>query len=318
MAHEVETMAFAGELPWHGLGNRVNPNTSIEDMLVASGLNWQVDKLPLYRKIGEEFRVIKDRYALTRSRDNRVLTITGKQWFPVQNAEALEFFRQYSFAGGAQLETAGSLRGGKIVWGLANLGHDFYVGKGDKVKGYLLFMVPHQVGKATTIRLVRTRVVCANTMAMAMGEKTAIEYRQDHMKKFDSEAAKKAIALSHEKLTEAEKTDKKLLKLKLSHSDTVQLLANHFQPAEEKEDKAWWNKLLLPINQNKQLTQVLNSVESAPGAMPGTGWGVLNGVTHWADHVVGRSKDTRLMRSWIGDNAKLKLAVERDLLQMAA
>jgi hypothetical protein len=68
----------------------------------------------------------------------------------------------------------------------------------------------------------------------------------------------------------------------------------------------------------RQLHEVLLSNEQAPGALPGTGWGILNAVTYWADHVAGRDKAARLNKSWFGSNGDVKLAVERGLLEMAS
>ena len=47
MAHMVETMAYAGEVPWHGLGVQVEENLTPQEMLEVAGLNWQVEKQQL-------------------------------------------------------------------------------------------------------------------------------------------------------------------------------------------------------------------------------------------------------------------------------
>ena len=141
MSHEIETMAYANAVPWHGLGNQVDPNTSVDEMLVAAGLNWNVIQKPMYFEWEGE-AVHGGRSALVRETDGKVLTVTGPDWVPLQNRDALEFFREYTEAGGAKLETAGSLRGGKIIWGLASIQQGFQVNNDDQLKGYILLTSP--------------------------------------------------------------------------------------------------------------------------------------------------------------------------------
>lgn len=322
MAHKVETMAFANEVPWHGLGNRVDPTVSVDEMLVAAGLNWEVEQHECYAEIGGQ-KVAVGRQALVRSTDNRVLTITGDAWKPLQNRDALEFFREYTEAGGAKLETAGSLREGKVVWGLASIQKGFSLQGRDQVNGYLLLVSPHEVGKAIQVRHTAVRVVCANTMAMAERSGT-VEYKQNHLKEFDIEAAKAAVALGAEAIAKLEMEARALQKLKMSEYDTVRVLADYFMPASgddaatEKAREDYVKTLVNePSNQSKVLKELLLSVNKAPGATPGNGWGVLNGVTHWADHVAGRTNDARLYRSWFGHTGQAKTTVKRTLLEMA-
>lgn len=319
MSHEVETMAFANQVPWHGLGNRVDASVSVDEMLVAAGLDWDVKLHPMFAHLDlggnahQSIRV-KNKSALVRSNDNKVLTTASDNWKPIQNREMLEFFKEYAFAGGATLETAGSLRDGKLVWGLANLGHGFTTNNGaDAVKGYLLFASPHEVGKATTVRVTGTRVVCANTMAIAMRGHSNGYYSQSHLKDFNFDLARETVGLAHEAMVDMEKNAKVLEALELSDRDTVAILGKHFQPDVEIADL-----IANPDMRSQAMHEVLVSLEQAPGAVPGNAWGVLNAVTFWSDHVAGRSADARLNKAWFGTNAKLKLAVERDLLEMAA
>lgn len=320
MAHEVETMAYANQVPWHGLGANVSPDSTVEEMLETAGLNWQLERKPLFADMGDEEDPIevKGKAAWVRNTDRKVMAIAGKEWRPLQPAETLGFMRNYVMAGAAKLETAGSLRGGKIVWSLARLNHDFEVRPGDRVNGYVLITSPNEVGRAITVRTTTVRVVCANTMAMA--ERGAAQYTQNHLAEFNVEAAKEAIGKAHEQLFQAERNARILDKLKLSASDAVtKVLVPVFFP-EIAEDEELLNAIHLTENQPKKLQQILSSVESAPGnkEISGTGWAVMNGVTHWADHVYGHNAATRMMRSWNGDNAKHKIEVEERLLQLAA
>ena len=316
MSHEVETMAYANEVPWHGLGARVDGNISVDEMLKASGLDWEVKLLPTFASDPSELgRVIElPRKALVRSTDNRVLTVAGNGWKPLQNSDMLGFMRRYVEAGGATLETAGSLRGGKTVWALARLGHSFDVKPGDKVNGYLLITSPHEVGRAITCRTTTVRVVCANTMAMAERE-GVINYTQNHLTEFDADSAHAVIQSAHENLALAEKRARTLDQLKISVEDAVRKVLLPAIGAEElAEEVDIMGSDLMP----KKIQQILDSLYNAPGAEVGTGWGVLNSVTHWADHVAGQNNATRMQRAWLGDNSKLKTDVEERLLELAA
>lgn len=320
MSHEIESIAYANAVPWHGLGANVNPESSIDEMLEAAGLNWQLESKPMFADMGddEDPLEIEGKAAWVRNTDRKVMAVAGKQWRPLQPADTLGFMRDYVEAGAATLETAGSLREGKIVWGLARLKHDFEVRPGDRVNGYLLITSPNEVGRAITVRTTTVRVVCANTMAMA--ERGAAQYRQNHLTDFDVAAAKEAVGHAHEQLAQAERNARILDSLKLSPSDAVtKVLAPVFFP-EIAEDDELLAAIQLPENQPKKLQQILASVEDAPGnkEIAGTGWAIMNGVTHWADHVYGHNAATRMMRSWNGDNANHKLEVERRLLELAA
>lgn len=341
MSHEVESMAWAHEVPWHGLGNRVEGSVSIDEMLKAAGLDWEVRQESCWVEI-EGQKVNVGRKALYRSSDKKILTVTGDNWKPVQNREVLEFFREYTETGGATLETAGSLRGGQIIWGLARvLNSSFTISGNDHVKGYILMVSPHILGKASTVRKTAVRVVCANTLAAAGGvDGKNAEYRQSHIKPFDIRAARETVQEVFEQMAQLKLEAEALQSLKLSEYDTVRVLADFFQPEEEPKkmnaktdalsdkEKARLAFLSLkseervkalindPALQNSAMQGVLWAVAKAPGAVAGNGWGVLNGVTYWADHMAGRESDARLFNSWLGNTGAQKQAVKEKLLQM--
>ena len=325
MAHEVETMAYANQVPWHGLGARVDGDIGIDDMLFAAGLDWELKRIPLQTCAGDDIPedmqnlFIHERAAWIRNTDKKVMAIAGPSWRPLQPRDTIDFMRDYVESGNATLETAGSLRDGKVVWGLARLKHDFEVRRGDRVNGYLLITSPNEVGKAISIRTTTVRVVCANTMAMAHGSSTA-DYTQNHVSDWNEAAAKEAVGNAHEQLLQAERNAKTLAKLKISASDAVvKALVPVFYPALDMEDKEVVAQVQMPETMPLKIQQILESVENSPGSdkSRGTGWNVLNGVTHWADHSYGRNAATRMHRAWMGDNSRHKLAVEKKLLELA-
>jgi len=315
--HEVETMAWAHQVPWHGLGNQVEGHVTCEDMLVAAGLDWTVEEVPCFININGK-QVPVDRKALVRSTDKRILTVTGMGWRPFQNKDAMNFFREYTKAGGCTLETAGSLRGGKVVWALARVSAGFSLQGRDHVKAYMLLVSPHEVGKSITFRTTSVRVVCANTLAMAGGVKGRnAEYRQNHTYNFDTAAAKASVQMVKNEIARMELDAMALQQLKMSQYDTVRVLAEFFQPALPNGTQHNVEELINePDARSSKLQKVLWATEKAPGATPGNGWGVLNGVTYWADHMAGNSRDSRLFNSWLGEAGKKKDQVKDKLMEM--
>jgi hypothetical protein len=83
-------------------------------------------------------------------------------------------------------------------------------------------------------------------------------------------------------------------------------------------DKPVFADIMNPDVMPDKISAIVNSIQTAPGAINGNGWGVLNGVTHWADHVAGRDNASRMFRSWMGDYSNLKLETEKKLLELAA
>ena len=98
MAHLVETMAYAGEEPWHGLGVKVPSDLSPDQMLIKAGLDWSVTKNPAFVEIADK-RIATGWNALTRSSDDSILDIVSNDWNPVQNHDAFKFFNEYCVAG---------------------------------------------------------------------------------------------------------------------------------------------------------------------------------------------------------------------------
>ena len=107
MAHQIETMAYAGEVPWHGLGVPVSNDLSPTMMMEKAGLNWQVREVDNFIEFDGE-RKFTGQKSLVRETDGKILTTVGENWNPVQNSEAFEFFSEYVLAGDMEMHTAGS------------------------------------------------------------------------------------------------------------------------------------------------------------------------------------------------------------------
>jgi len=320
MPDAVETMAYTNEVPWHGLGTYVAEAPSVPDMLKLAELDWQVEKKPIYFQsddtLSDSYTDIERFYALVRDKDNKVFDIAGEVYTPCQNEEAFEFFTEFVEDGKATMETAGSLRGGKYVWGLANLDVGFKLPGQDQVNGYLLVVCPHEVGKSLIFKCTGVRVVCNNTLTLALRE-GGNEFRMPHRSKFDEAAivrAKDALGIARDTIGELEKNARTLKAMKLSDNDFItKILAPIYQPQVEIAE------LITDFDANAtpRMKTIMDAHKNAPGADPGNGWGALNAVTYFADHIASRTVDKRLTNAWLGKTGNQKLKVLSELLEMA-
>jgi phage/plasmid-like protein (TIGR03299 family) len=165
MAHEVESMFYTREAPWHGLGERVDEALNSSEALKLAGLDWKVIQRPVFTDDDVEIAGYK---ANVRSRDGKVLGIVSDRYKVVQNNEAFQF-TDALIGNGVRYETAGSLQGGKRVWMLAHL-PDTYKICGDEVKSYILFSNSHDGSGAIRVAVTPIRVVCQNTLNLALSD----------------------------------------------------------------------------------------------------------------------------------------------------
>lgn len=312
MAHQIETMAYTNEQPWHGLGFRVADAPNVDEMLRLAKLDWRVERREMQLMNGAP---VKGFAALVRDSDEALLDVVGPQYQPAQNKEVFEFFREFVNEGKATMETAGSLRGGRMVWGLANLKAGFKMPGDDKVNGYLLAASPHEQGKSLVFKFTTVRVVCNNTLSLALSRKSKNEHRVSHRREFDLtsvQAAKEALGIAREQMGEFEVNARKLQKLNLSRADVIRILAPVYQP------KAKAEELISDFSKaTPKMQRVMDILDNAPGAQPDNAWGVLNAVTYYSDHVASRTADKRLTNAWFGKTANVKEAVLDKLLEMA-
>jgi phage/plasmid-like protein (TIGR03299 family) len=304
MAHMIETMAYAGETPWHGLGVKVPADLSPRQMMEKAGLDWTVDKYASFVEVdGKRIRTGVD--ALVRSSDNRVLTNVGEDWNPVQNSEAFAFFAEYCAAGDMEMHTAGSLKNGEIVWVLAKVNESFDVVDNDRVDSFLLFSNPHQYGKTINVRFTPIRVVCNNTLTLSLNAGSKNEVRLNHRREFNPELVKEQLGIAHEKFAMYRDVAKFLSSKRATRDNLVQYFNNVFPLAEGRRTAV---KTVDDLSRTAK--SAFEYLETQPGAeyARGTWWQAVNTVTYMTDHVLGRSADTRLQSAWFGANQVKKVS----------
>lgn len=302
MAHEIEfvngkaQMAYAGDVPWHGLGTKVPEDLTPTQMLEAAGLDWQVEKIPAYAEIGGKKTEI-NRSALIRTSDNKILDIVSDDWKPVQNQEAFDFFNDFIAAGDMDMHTAGSLKGGTIVWALAKVKESFEIFGGDQIDSYLLFSNFHKYGFSTDVRLTPIRVVCNNTLSLSLSSAVEKMARISHRQEFKAENVKEMLGIAKEKLDSYKEMAQYLGSKKYKEESLVEYFERVFPLGGTSERE-----------RSRNAERALTVVQNQPGVefAEGSWWSAYNAVTYMTDHELGRNQDSRLTSAWYGPNKGLK------------
>jgi phage/plasmid-like protein (TIGR03299 family) len=311
MAHMVETMAYAGEVPWHGLGVPVSNDLTPVQMMEKAGLDWKVQEVESFIEFDGK-RMPTGQKSLIREIDGKILTNVGENWNPVQNETAFEFFSEFVLSGNMEMHTAGSLKGGQMVWALAKVSESFDLFGGDEVESYLLFSNPHQYGKAIDVRFTPIRVVCNNTLTLSLDQNAQRSVKVGHRTEFDADMVKESLGIAHEKLATYKEMAEFLGKKRYSADALIEYYNTVFPRTADKRVQGQ----ALSIDTLSRNAKLAHDVlETQPGAefAEGSWWQAFNSVTYITDHVQGRNADNRLYSSWFGGNQVRK----RDALKTA-
>jgi phage/plasmid-like protein (TIGR03299 family) len=302
-------MAYVGETPWHGLGTAVPPDLTPEQMLDAAGLNWEVEKIKAYAKVGGK-SIDVGRSALVRKSDNKILDIVSNDWNPVQNTEAFEFFNDFIAEGDMEMHTAGSLADGQIVWALAKVKDGFDLFGGDEVESYLHFTNFHKYGFSTDVRFTPIRVVCNNTLTLSLNTKVERFVKISHRREFNGDNVKLMLGIAQEKLAKYKEMASFLGTKRYTNENMVDYFKRVFPVSGGPDAKK-------ELSKNAKVA--LSVVDTQPGAdfARGSFWQLFNTVTYTADHLMGRTQDSRLTSAWYGNGRNMKTKALETAIEMA-
>jgi len=311
MAHQVETMAYAGSVPWHGLGVPVSNDLSPTMMMEKAGLDWKVREVESFVEFDGR-KIPTGHKSLVRETDGKILTNVGPNWNPVQNEEAFNFFGEYVVSGDMEMHTAGSLRGGQMVWALAKVKESFDLFGGDQVDSYLLFSNPHQYGRSIDIRFTPIRVVCNNTLSLSLDMQADKSVKVGHRSEFDADKVKEALGIASEKLNSYKEMAQFLGKRRYTGEALIEYFNTVFPRS---SDKRVQDKALTVDTLSRNAKLCYDVMDEQPGAdyAAGTWWQAFNAVTFSTDHLHGNDGEKRLYSSWYGWNQQRK----RDALKTA-
>lgn len=290
LAEDVESMGQVEHdcltgTPWEKIGNKIPAGSSVEELLAAADLNWEVIKAPTVIEVEmpyndyEKARVSEPHrfeaqmnegsntvtvrvpnpksYGLVRSSDMHILSpYMGDRYKPVQNSDAFEVFQEFVNIGGMTMETAGSLCSGEHVWGLANMGKGFELANGETIKGYFLLLQSHSYGHALKAMFTPVRYPGGHTLVQhinlkGVGGKST--YTMSHARYFNDERIqeiKELLGIAEKALEEFQQTASFLANTKFDENKGVHYLVSTFNP-----------ELIVKRNlDNKNLPHTLNEL----------------------------------------------------------
>lgn len=300
------SMFYINEVPWHGLGIKLNKPATAQEAITAANLEWQVIKLPL--SAGSKHIPVPDKFAIVRKtgslvqKTDPVLGVVGKDYTPLQNRDAFKFFDPIVGQNAAIYHTAGALGNGERVWILAKLpGHIRVVGD-DISEKYLLLSNSHDGKSSVQIKFTPVRVVCQNTLTMALndGQAFRVVHHADIHEKL--EQAHKMLGLIHDQFDSMEQTFQQMSRVKMNSNRLTEYLATVYPDSQEP------NKMEL-VQRDRNWSEYFfdqGRGNRLPG-VAGTLWAAFNGVTEWLDHRKSRQNENqRLASSWFGGSYQTK------------
>jgi len=292
---------------------------SLEEALVAAGLDWKVTTEPLFSAAQEEVDALLTR----RSSDNSILGVVGPNYTPLQNTEAFEFFRPFLDEKAAAIETAGSLRHGKRVWILAKINRDPMVIKGnDVVDKYVLLSNSHDGTLAVRVGFTPIRVVCNNTLSMSLTSKASQLIRVKHTKNVvqNLENIQEIMNMADAEFQATAEQYRFLTSKEINHKDLEKYVKIVFNTTAKLAEV---NGDLSSLSNKRILESVIPLFEKGRGndmkEIRGTYWAAYNAVNEYLQYERGEENSTRMDSMWFGDSAaKNKKALDTALILAAA
>jgi phage/plasmid-like protein (TIGR03299 family) len=296
MAHELETQngvaSFASfrEPAWHGLGTVFTEEKTTSEMLAAANLsNWNVRledvNIPTHLSSDKSYQYVV-RTNPTDNTQTDVLGVVGERYHVLQN-EDLFSFGDNILDGGGRWETAGAIRGGRVVFGSLALERETVLdpnGVADKVKTYLLINTSHDGSIAIQASITPVRVVCANTLNLALGQtrkkngiKQSFKIRHTQTANGKVQIARETLGLANSYMDAFDKMAHAMIQQEVTAIDFNKIILAAY-PKPEKDSKGaikkWENKV-----------DTINDIYTGEfnGMIAGNAWGAFNALTERLD-----------------------------------
>lgn len=320
MAHELHidaatgkaSMFYVEQVPWHGLGWKLDKVATSAEAIKAANLDWNVNKYPLHVVSGRVSQPVPNRFAIVRQdqwgrKDCPVLGIVGGDYTPIQNREAFAFFDGIVGQGAAIYHTAGALGYGERVWILAKLPSQIIVTKEDVADKYLLLANSHDGSSAVQVKFTPIRVVCQNTLTMALSSGPRVRVAHTKQVRQRLQEAARLLGIINAQFDSIGETFQRMTRLLVNKNRLAEYLLavfpdpkpetstddpSHQNALKRVADTRLWAEYFFDQGKGNRLVGVAGSL-----------WAAYNGVTEYIDHrsTPNLTADGRLDSLWFGD-----------------
>jgi phage/plasmid-like protein (TIGR03299 family) len=343
MAHELlfaengkASMMYVNEVPWHGLGHKLTSPPTAEEAIRAAGLNWRVAKTPLfYHESIAVTGIVPGHFAVVPAggwdkEPRPVFGVVTDQYKLLQNSEAFSFFDPLIENKKATYETAGALGDGERVWVMAKLAKTMRIGQSgnDEVQQYLLLSNSHDGKSAVQIKFTPIRVVCNNTLSMALqaGDAIRIEHTQDMGSQLG--LAQTLFSKVSSRYDSIEESFQRMARASIIQKQVTEYFGKVFAdptPPKDKDGEKRYEMEKKRAERDRECCNIL--LENPRNRMAGTAyttWAVYNSVTDYVDHrhAAGNNRDvnpsTRLQSMWFGRGSAIKVLAFNAALDLAS
>ena len=322
MSNNRANMAYVGKTPWHGLGQQINPDASIDEWRIAAGLDWHIQKRPIAYGVNVDGQIvpqtIADRFAHVRSDTQECLGIGSDKFKLMQPRDVLEFYRDLVDGSRFSIETAGALNNGARVWALARCNLDLTFGSRDVIKPYLLLATANDGSMSTVSDFTSVRVVCNNTLSLAVGSNgKQASIRVPHSRTFNADQVKSDLGLIDGHIETFANDAEKLIDAHISEKQVVEYFVNLYAKKDDSGEITNMRTLKPTVD------KLVRNYRHGPGAdldtANGTLWGALNSVTNFIDFEMrAQSIDNRFASAQLGHGRDTKKRAFEMALDLAA
>lgn len=309
MSHELDirngkaAMAYVGATPWHGLGQSLDAAASKDVWAREAGMAHEILTAPVFYDVGGKKRSMPGKVVTYRSDDGAPMGVVSNNFKVVQPMEALDLMFDLAEVHGFKMETAGVLFNGRKYWALARTPEGFSIGKKDAVRSHLLMSTACDGSMATVVKYVATRVVCNNTVQVALGENNKDgTIRVRHNQEFKADKVKEELGLFQSAFSDFKELAIETSKRSMKRDEVVQylvaLMGDPSKPIEEQPH----------VDNMKTIADMFVQQDYIGHEMSGDSlWGLVNCVTEWVDHRRARDQSRRLDYAWFSGGMQLKM-----------
>lgn len=274
---------------WHGLGHVFGESDIVttSDMLRMAGLaDWNIQCVPVSAIITDGYKDNTLSHAVVRMSDKSILGHVGSRYVPISNEETFSF-ADALLGENARWETAGSIANGTQVFGSLAINREFILdpqGANDKTETYLLAHTSHNGAKPLTAMVTPVRVVCQNTLNMAMKNfKQKFTIRHTRTATDRVEEARHALQLTHSYMDAFEIEARKLFETAIDNKKFYAIVDAVFPKPEVKDVTKAQSNLTQWENKRDAIAD-LYFLSHTNANIKGTAWGALQALTEFQDY----------------------------------